>query len=48
MTDDALGTNTLALTGADAAAFEIVGSELFLKAGTVLDFETQDRATRWR
>jgi subtilisin-like proprotein convertase family protein len=40
VTDDALGTNNLALSGADAALFEIVGTELFLKAGTVLDFET--------
>jgi FG-GAP-like repeat/Bacterial Ig-like domain/Cadherin domain len=41
VTDDALGTNTLGLTGADAALFEIVGSSLFLKAGTVLDFESK-------
>ena len=41
ITDDGLGVNTLALTGADAAHFEIVGTELFLKAGTVLDFETK-------
>ncbi len=39
VTDDALGTNALSLSGADAALFEIVGLELFLKAGTVLDFE---------
>lgn len=39
--DDALGSETLALTGADAASFEIVGSELRLKAG-VLDFETKN------
>ena len=38
VTDDALGTNVLTLEGADAALFEIVGTELFLKAGTVLDF----------
>jgi hypothetical protein len=38
--DDALGTNLLSLSGDDAALFEIVGTELFLKAGTVLDFET--------
>jgi hypothetical protein len=38
--DDALGTNILSLTGADAASFEIVGSALYLKAGTVLDFES--------
>ena len=41
VSDDALGTNALTLSGADAASFEIVGSELRLKAGTSLDFETQ-------
>jgi Ca2+-binding RTX toxin-like protein len=41
VTDDGLGTNTLGLTGADAAFFEIVGTELFLKAGTVFDFATK-------
>lgn len=41
VSDDALGTNTLSVSGADAASFEIVGSELRLKAGTVLDFETK-------
>ena len=41
ITDDALGTNHLTLAGADAASFEIVGSELHLKAGTALDFETK-------
>ncbi len=40
VTDDGLGTNTLGLTGTDAASFEITGEALFLKAGTVLDFET--------
>lgn len=40
VTDDVAGTNTLALAGADAALFEINGAELFLKAGTVLDFES--------
>ncbi|HNT55844.1 MAG TPA: cadherin repeat domain-containing protein, partial [Anaerolineaceae bacterium] len=39
VTDDALGTNTLSLAGDDAALFEISGTNLFLKAGTVLDFE---------
>ena len=34
VTDDGVGTNVLALTGADAASFEIVGTELFLKANT--------------
>jgi hypothetical protein len=41
ITDDALGTNTISLTGTDAANFEVVGTELFLKAGTALDFETK-------
>ena len=34
VTDDALGTETFSLAGADAAFFEIVGTELHLKAGT--------------
>jgi ELWxxDGT repeat protein len=41
VTDDALGTNNLSLSGADAAFFEIVGRELRLVASTVLDFETK-------
>ena len=41
LTDDQLGVNTLSLSGTDAAAFEIVGNSLFLKANTVLDFETK-------
>ena len=41
ITDDALGTNTITLSGADAASFEVIGTELFLKAGTVLDFESK-------
>ncbi|QPF82875.1 VCBS repeat-containing protein [Bradyrhizobium genosp. L] len=41
VTDDALGTNVLGLTGADANYFEIVGNALYLKAGTVLDYETK-------
>ena len=41
VSDDALGTNDLTLSGADLAAFEIVGAELFLRAGVTLDFETQ-------
>ncbi|MCM2372825.1 DUF4347 domain-containing protein [Aporhodopirellula aestuarii] len=40
VTDDAMGTNVLSLTGDDAAMFEIVGgNELHLKAGVTLDFE---------
>jgi hypothetical protein len=37
--DDALGTNVLSLTGADAASFTIIENELFLVAGVTLDFE---------
>src|SRR5204862_289051 len=37
----ALGNETLSLTGADAAAFEISGAALYLKAGAKLDFETK-------
>ena len=38
--DDGQGTNILSLSGADAALFEISGGDLYLKAGAVLDFET--------
>lgn len=41
VTDDALGSTTLSLSGTDVANFEIDGTQLFLKAGTVLDFETK-------
>jgi CSLREA domain-containing protein len=41
VTDDALGTNVLSLSGADSALFEITAGDLYLKAGTVLDFELQ-------
>ncbi len=41
VTDDALGDETLSLIGADATMFEIIGSELFLRAGQTLDFDTQ-------
>ena len=40
ISDDALGSNTIALSGADAAAFEVDGTVLYLKAGTSLDYET--------
>ncbi len=39
--DDALGSATLTLSGPDAAFFQIVGNELQLKAGVVLNFEVQ-------
>src|SRR5262249_15031211 len=41
VTDDGLGNNALSVTGADAASFEITGSALYLRAGTILDFETK-------
>ncbi|MGK7884827.1 MAG: putative Ig domain-containing protein, partial [Crocosphaera sp.] len=37
--DDGEGNNSLNLSGEDSDFFEIVGDELFLKAGTILDFE---------
>ncbi len=40
VTDDALGTNMLSLSGADASLFEIDGSVLYLTAGAALDHET--------
>ncbi|MFK7835043.1 MAG: DUF4214 domain-containing protein, partial [Sulfitobacter sp.] len=40
VTDDALGTNALSLSGADANLFEIVGAELLLRAGATLDAGT--------
>ena len=41
VTDDALGSETLTLSGTDAGDFVIVGNELFLRAGTSLDFESK-------
>lgn len=41
ITDDGLGTNVLSVTGPDAAYFEIVAGSLFIKAGTILDYETK-------
>ena len=41
VTDDALGTNVLSLSGADAALFEIDGGVLYLKAGAVLDYRDE-------
>ncbi len=40
--DDALGTNTLQLSGVDAASFLIDGTSVYLRAGTTLDFETKN------
>ena len=47
ITDDGVGTNTISLTGTDAASFEVDGTELFLAAGTVLDYETKDQLQRY-
>jgi uncharacterized protein YjiK len=41
VTDDGLGTNNLSVSGADAGLFEVDSSGLYIKAGTVLDFETK-------
>lgn len=41
ITDDDLGSNIISLDGADATSFEVIGSALFLKAGTRLDFESK-------
>lgn len=41
VTDDGLGSNTLSVSGTDATAFEIVGSSLYLKAGTALNHATK-------
>ncbi|TRX40149.1 SdiA-regulated domain-containing protein [Flavobacterium restrictum] len=41
VTDDGLGTNNITLSGADANFFQITGSSLYIKAGTVLDYETK-------
>ena len=41
VTDDGLGMNNLAVTGPDAAFFDVDATGLYLKAGTVLDFETK-------
>ncbi len=43
VTDDALGTNRLKLSGADAALFEIVGPELWLVAGAALNFASRPK-----
>jgi phospholipid/cholesterol/gamma-HCH transport system permease protein len=43
--DDALGSSNLSLSGPDAAAFEIVGPELWLKAGVTLEFSRRPTLT---
>ncbi|MGV3754404.1 MAG: lamin tail domain-containing protein [Verrucomicrobiota bacterium] len=41
VSDDGLGVNALSLTGTDVAFFEIIDTSLYIKANTVLDFETK-------
>ena len=41
ISNDTSGTGTLGLTGADAGAFELVGNALYVKSGTVLDYEAK-------
>ncbi len=41
VTDDGLGTNNLTISGPDAAYFQITGSSLYIRSGTVLDYETK-------
>ena len=41
ISDDLQGANTLSLSGADAASFVIVGTELHVASGVTLDFEAQ-------
>ena len=43
ITDDALGTNTVTLSGADAGSFEVVNGALYLKAGVALRYSTQSQ-----
>jgi Ca2+-binding RTX toxin-like protein len=40
--DDGLGVNTLSLGGDDASRFELDGNILYLKAGTVLNYELKN------
>src|SRR5215471_6179903 len=41
VTDDGVGNNHLTVTGTDAGFFQIIGTALFLKAGTVLNHTTK-------
>ncbi len=43
VTDDALGSNTITLGGADATSFEVVGNALYLKAGVALVYSSQSQ-----
>jgi uncharacterized protein YjiK len=41
VTDDGLGTNNLTISGPDASVFQIIGSSLFIRSGTILDYESR-------
>jgi hypothetical protein len=41
ITDDALGTNALSVSGTDASVFEVDATGLYLKANTALNFEAK-------
>jgi uncharacterized protein YjiK len=41
VSDDGIGDNNLSVSGPDAASFQIIGTALFLKAGTTLSAATQ-------
>jgi uncharacterized protein YjiK/phosphodiesterase/alkaline phosphatase D-like protein len=41
VTDDGLGANNLTLTGVDAGSFQIIGTGLYLRAGTALNASTK-------
>ena len=45
VSDDGMGTNELSLSGPDAGYFEIINNNLYLKAGTILDFEAKPAYT---
>ncbi len=45
VTDDGLGTNNLTVTGTDANSFQIIGTALYLKAGTTLNATTKPSYT---
>jgi hypothetical protein len=45
VTDDGLGANHLTVTGADAAFFQIIGTALYLRAGTSLNANSPPTAS---
>jgi VCBS repeat-containing protein/predicted outer membrane repeat protein len=40
ISDDGIGTNNLTLSGTNAGLFELIGQELYLRAGAIFDHET--------